>query len=181
MTTGRQRFLDSCRRHGLEQSPYGNRAACSRPVDADVRSFLEETGGGQFAMMSFSGPGDLAERSETAAYGRPDLPWLRELTFFAKWQRTNYHLASIPTLGDATGRQPILYVDLHESTQIVPIASRGDLAFLRLAEHIDAHLSRGRELEDEPFFPESVADAISADLELQTLIATGRLAQYSAR
>lgn len=174
--TGRERFVKACRARGLVVEPYGEIGKCSAPVDVDVAAFLEETGGGRYWALRFVPPANLAEEGETTRYGRPDLPWLEDLTFFAGWQGAYYTLASIPSLADVRGRQPVLYLDLSESTQIVPIASTGDLAFRRLAEHLE----RRRDPDDEPFFPESVAEAIAGDLDLQTLIATGKLARYGA-
>lgn len=177
---GHQRFIDLCRAAGWPVAPFGKLAPCSASIDVAVAAFLAESGGGRFGGLRFCPPGELAAWSADKRHSRPDLPWLDELSFFASWEGTSYTLASVPGLADESGRQPVIYVDLHETTRIVPIASSGELAFQRLADHVEAIVAAGADPADGPFFPDSIDDRMAGDFALQAMIAGGAFARFTA-
>ncbi|PTL84239.1 hypothetical protein [Vitiosangium sp. GDMCC 1.1324] len=128
---------------------------------------------------------------------RPDLHrvnahWRQEwaepfgsLLVFARDDRLAYCYATVPTLVDARGLQPVVWVDVYEALYAVPVASSVDRFFDTYACYLEAASVSGEE--DGPplrTFPWSAFEVIARDRELVERIRAGHfdfLLQANAR
>jgi hypothetical protein len=126
---------------------------------------------------------------------RPDLHrvneyWRREwvepfgsLRVFAKDDRLAYSFATVPSLVDGKGLQPVVWVDVYEALYAVPVASSIDHFFDTYSRYLEAFSDE----EDEPSlraFPWSASGVIGQDRALVERIRAGHfdfLMQANAR
>jgi len=145
-----------------------------QPLDATLRAVFREHDGmwwsaPEFSLRIYPLEGadafewrNLSLRRSSDDYV-PPYPF-ESLLVFAQYGRRASYLATVPSLADAAGRQPVLYLDTHEDPWAVPVAASVDAAFGVLAEY----LARARL--QEVNFPLDVADLISSDAALASRV-----------
>lgn len=119
---------------------------------------------------------------------RPDLHqvnahWRRDwvepfgsLLVFAKDDRLAYCYATVPSLVDARGLQPVVWVDVYEALYAVPVASCVDHFFSTYARYLEAAPEASGAEEHAPpprAFPWSASEPIARDEELVRRIQAG--------
>lgn len=183
---GLERLLEVCRSraHPLKYEPP---LAPGRPVAASVAGQPMDP---QLAALH-SSVGYLWVRDELYVFPerhphRPDLHqvnshWRQDqaepfgsLLVFAKDDRLAYRYAAVPSLVDARGLQPVVWVDVYEALYAVPVASSLDAFFDTYARYLEAapafHIEDGPPLRA---FPWSATRVIARDRELVTRIRAG--------
>ena len=98
------------------------------------------------------------------------------LLVFAKDDRLAYCYATVPSLVDARGLQPVVWVDVYETLYAVPVASCVDHFFATYARYLEAAPEASGDGEHTPplrAFPWSASGAISQDPELVRAIRAG--------
>jgi hypothetical protein len=108
---------------------------------------------------------------------RRDEEPFRSCLLFGKTPSLAYHLATVPKLADAQGRQPVLYIDNHDERVVLPVASNVDQFFDTYSRYLEV-LVQSPEYEPDLFsgvvFPWGVPELISRDRPLVELLAAGR-------
>lgn len=90
------------------------------------------------------------------------------LLVFAKDDRLAYCYATVPSLVDARGRQPVVWVDVYEALYAVPVASCVDHFFATYARYLESAPEATGDEEHAPprAFPWSASEVIARDREL---------------
>jgi hypothetical protein len=186
---GFEAFSEQCRRLGIAATlAPASRAAPSsvlgQPLEPTLVSLYAAHDGTWWFAPEFelrvyplAGPDALEWRNHSLRRSAhehvPPYPF-DEMLVFAQYGAQADRLATIPALADAAGRQPVIYLDLHEDPWAVPVASSVDGVFDLLAQYIDrATTSLGRAGLVEIDFPLDVGDLIAADDSLRAMIASG--------
>lgn len=118
---------------------------------------------------------------------RPDLHrvnvhWRKEwaepfgsLLVFARDDRLAYCYATVPSLADARGLQPVVWVDVYEALYAIPVASSVDRFFDTYARYLEAApvIEEGEEGPPLRAFPWSASQFIARDRELVERIRAG--------
>jgi hypothetical protein len=118
---------------------------------------------------------------------RPDLHrvnthWRQEwaepfgsLLVFAKDDRLAYCYATVPSLVDARGLQPVVWVDVYEALYAVPVASSIDAFFDTYARYLEAAPASPGDEDGPPLrvFPWSASQVIVQDRELVKRVRAG--------
>jgi hypothetical protein len=185
---GFERLLEVCRSraHPLKVEPP---LPSARPVEASVAGQPMDP---QLAALH-ARTGYLWVRDELYFFParherRPDLHrvnahWRKDwaepfgsLLVFAKDDRLAYCYATVPSLVDARGLQPVVWVDVYEALYAVPVASCVDHFFATYARYLEAApVVSGDEEHAPPLraFPWSATEAIARDQELVRSIRAG--------
>jgi hypothetical protein len=86
-----------------------------------------------------------------------------------------YHYATVPSLADAQGRQPVVMVDVYEDPYAIPVASDVDCFFDAYSRYLESLMAiPGAREETSMTFPWSVSDIIGRDARLVEMIHEGR-------
>jgi hypothetical protein len=120
---------------------------------------------------------------------RPDLRrenehWRRQwaepfgsLLVFARDDRLAYSYATVPSLADERGAQPVVWVDVYEALYAVPVASDVDRFFDTWARYLESapEVPGGEEYAPlDRTFPWSASELIARDRPLVELLRAGR-------
>ncbi|AKJ07356.1 hypothetical protein ATI61_111308 [Archangium gephyra] len=109
------------------------------------------------------------------------------LLVFAKDDRLAYCYATVPSLADARGVQPVVWIDVYEALYAVPVASCVDHFFTTYARYLETAPQDSADGEDSPprrTFPWNASEAIARDAELVRRVQAGHfdfLMKESAR
>jgi hypothetical protein len=98
------------------------------------------------------------------------------LLVFAKDDRLAYCYATVPSLVDARGLQPVVWVDVYETLYAVPVASCVDHFFATYARYLETAPEVSGEAAHAPAlraFPWSATEASSRDVELVRRLQAG--------
>lgn len=184
--TGLERLLEVCRSraHPLKQEP----PLPSEPPALSVAGLPMDP---HLAALH-SRVGYLWVRDELYVFPerhahRPDLHqvnthWRRDwaepfgsLLVFAKDDRLAYCYATVPSLVDARGLQPVVWVDVYEALYAVPVASCIDAFLDTYARYLEAAPASHAGEDGPPLrvFPWNASPFISRDRELLTRIRAG--------
>ncbi|MDY7227991.1 hypothetical protein [Hyalangium rubrum] len=101
---------------------------------------------------------------------------------FAGEPHLAYHYATVPSLAHAQGRQPVIWVDVHEEPYAIPVASDADQLFAAYSHYLDAlrSLPDGKEEGAALLaFPLGSANIISRDTRLMECFRSGLLAPFT--
>jgi hypothetical protein len=151
---GFEAFSERCRRWGIELEAEARRkrvpaSVLGQPLEPTLRrlyavhdgvSWHPPAGGVELDIYPLTGDYALARQNDILrGYSDDHVPRypFEELLVFAQVGLRASHLATVPALADAEGRQPVVYLDVHEDPWAVPIASSVDGAFALLARYID--------------------------------------------
>jgi hypothetical protein len=101
----------------------------------------------------------------------------RSLLVFGGQEALAYRYATVPSLADAQGFQPVVEVDPYEDIYALPIASNVDRFFDAYARYLE-YIYETPELRDDrdarPTFPNGVPEIIAADRKLVGMLVEGR-------
>ncbi|WNG20703.1 hypothetical protein [Cystobacter fuscus] len=185
---GFERLLELCliRAHPLKLEPplapsrRGEVSVAGQPMDPQLAAVHSRTGylwiQGELLLFPL--------RHER----RPDLHrvnahWRRDwaapfgsLLVFGKDDRLAYCYATVPELADASGVQPVVWVDVYESLYAIPVASSVDRFLTAYARYLEVAPSTTADSEDLPpprTFPWDAADIIARDEVLVRRIQAG--------
>jgi hypothetical protein len=194
-------FNGECRRLGIAAS-LGEPASVvpalvlGQPVDPCLAALYAAHDGARWSASDFAlsiyplaGPDSLEWRNESLRRSADDFspPYpFGELILFAQYGLQASHLALAPALADDGGRQPVLYLDLHEEPWAVPVASDLDQLFALLARYLDRAMgpaSPGEGGIEELNFPFDIGDLVGSDSALVERVKAGefeRLARGDA-
>ncbi|HYO73327.1 MAG TPA: hypothetical protein VEU33_45410 [Archangium sp.] len=98
------------------------------------------------------------------------------LLVFAKDDRLAYCYATVPSLADARGVQPVVWVDVYEALYAVPVASCVDHFFATYARYLEAAPKVSPDEQHAPprrTFPWDAAEAIARDVALVRRVQAG--------
>jgi hypothetical protein len=189
---GLEHLMEACRRHELRLKttppghglPSAGTLIAGVPFDPVLAAVYTRLGQGTFAtdvagiiLRRF----DDEERKLEADNQWWSQGYRQQLalpTFiFATEPLTAYHYATVPGLADEEGRQPVVFVDVHEEPYALPVASSVDRFFDSYARYLEAvmALPNAREEEDTRLiFPWDASDIIGRDSKLLEGIRAGR-------
>jgi hypothetical protein len=118
---------------------------------------------------------DLARVNERWRQNQPE-PF-RSLLVFAKEDLLACYHATVPSLANEHGVQPVVDVDIHSAPHAIPVASDVDRFFDTYARYIEALVESPR-FEEDGFsslaFPWDVPSLIAADRPLVEMLRAGR-------
>ncbi len=118
---------------------------------------------------------DLHQVNERWRGERPEP--LRSLLVFAKEDLLAYYYATVPSLADARGCQPVVDIDVHAAPHAIPVASDVERFFDTYARYLEA-LVQSPGFEEDGFaalvFPWDVPELLAADRPLVELLRAGR-------
>ena len=115
---------------------------------------------------------------------------LRQVVFYAGFDGLAYYLATVPSLADSNGIQPVMYLNMQEGVEMLPIASSVDKAFDLYARYLTALLDRYGSLEavDEAaeegdldfFFPRNLPHLVARDSKLVQMLERKQFDSFTA-
>jgi hypothetical protein len=90
-----------------------------------------------------------------------------------------WYFATVPSLAERGGTQPVVFVDDYDELPIYPIASNVDRAFVLYARYCDRQLSAGGSLKhpasgEDVFHPLGLVEDIARDRPLVAMLEAGR-------
>jgi len=182
---GFERLRQVCRIHGMElhQEPLGSLAPVAGesvaglpcdPVLADVHARVGHvvlTDG--FLLLSGNEEGGSVLESENKEWRQQWPAPFKDLLVFAKEPALAYYFATVPSLADDQGIQPVVWVDTYEDLCAIPIASSVDRFFDTYSRALERWVELIREdaeskARDEAKFGPPPPDSLSALLDEQT-------------
>ncbi|WP_257454794.1 hypothetical protein [Archangium lipolyticum] len=176
---GFERMLEVCRKDGmaLYQEPPDSltlvigELVAGLPCDPLLSAVLARVNTLGLPEGFFLLPGKAADgfdlRGVNAEWRRDWPEPFRSLLVFAKEQALAYYLATVPTLADEQGIQPVVWVDTYEDLYALPIASSVDRFFDTYSRSLERQVERLN-------FPRDVPDLIARDASLVGMIRSGR-------
>lgn len=159
------------------------------PLDTELRTFYQARDGVLWSAADFyvriyplTGPDSLEWRNVSQRRSPedyiPPYPFDRMIVFAQYGRRASY-LATVPSLADEDGRQPVIYVDTSETVWAVPIASSVDRLFALIANYLEEAMTRyGRDGLSEMQFPLDVPRMVGKDEALASQVRAGSLADW---
>jgi hypothetical protein len=185
---GLERLLAACEKYPARASirkpwsgaPTAGVPVLGRPLDPMLAAFYSRLGGLHLYLNLFVEPCDeqvngiLTANQEALAYWPEPF---RSLLIFGCEEASSYTYATVPSLADAQGFQPVVKVDPYEDIYALPIASNVDRFFdtyARYLEFVYETLGVGEERGAWPVFPWDVPELIAADRTLMGMIVEGR-------
>lgn len=139
MLPGLDRLVAICQRHSLPlevhpplaSAPKLGERLLGQPIDPQLAAVYQRLGTGEFGLLSL-----LGLHSEEDGL-LPQNQWLKERdqvqfrsSLVFGWKPGfAYYYGTVPSLADATGLQPIIFIDAMEALFAVPIASSVDRFF----------------------------------------------------
>lgn len=188
---GLDRLISVCQRLklGVETAPpshsppRANSLVAELPLDPLLASLYARLG---FAAFATDLEGIVLSRyDDTARQLEEDNLWwsgghrqhLALPTFiFAGEPAMAYHYATIPSLADDYGRQPVVWVDVYEDPFVIPVASTVDRLFDTYSRYLEALIALPRAREEKGAllsFPWEVPGIIGNDERLVDLLRAG--------
>jgi hypothetical protein len=179
---GLERLLAACEKYPVRVelrepwtgAPTAGSLFMGRPFDPMLAAFYSRLGGLQLDFELFMDPcveqmnGILTENEEIQSYWPEPF---RSLLVFGSPGGMSYRYATVPSLADAQGFQPVVEVDPYEDIYALPVASNVDRFFDAYARYMDEF----REDHDfRPPFPSGVPELIAEDRALVGMLVEGR-------
>ena len=158
-------FAAACRRRGVDwrpNPPLGGSGELGS--DVELAALRSRCDGGRLWELDLAPRARVVTHNQMMRRGVGTLPVAHHLVVFASWHGLAWHLATVPALADAGGREPVVWVDLYDDGSVTPIASSVDRCFSLLAEHVERFGS------NEPAFAGSVASSIAGDAHLLSMV-----------
>jgi hypothetical protein len=184
---GLERLLAACEKYPLRaesRKPWGDAPTAGtlllgRPLDPMLAAFYSRLGGLHLYLKLYVVPcggqvnGLLRANEQESDWPEP----FRALIVFGGEEASAYRYASVPSLADAQGLQPVVKVDPYEDIYALPIASNVDRFFDTYARYLEFIYEMPDCSEDRgtwPVFPWHVPEIIAADRALVGMIVEGR-------
>ena len=184
---GLKKLVETCHRHGLflkTVPPEGTLPGLGElflgqpfdPVLAALYSKLSAAILGDFQLYSWgSGEGQLATlNAGMRSFGEE--PYMSAV-LFGQVSIMAYYLATVPSLADAEGNQPVVFIDGYERHQVLPVASSVDTFFATFSVYLERAVMTEEyavERRIDLHFPTSVPDLIALDCPLVNALSSDR-------
>ncbi|HYO54626.1 hypothetical protein [Archangium sp.] len=185
---GLERLLALCEKYSVQamlRKPWGGAPTAgalllSRPLDPMLATFYSRLGGLRLDLDLYVNACDEQVNGILRANEEVQPYWpepFRSLLLFGGKEASAYRYATVPSLADARGFQPVVEVDPYEDFYALPIASNVDRFFDTYARYLEL-IYQTPELSEErgawPVFPWEVPELIAADRELMGMLVEGR-------
>jgi hypothetical protein len=184
---GLERLLAACEKFPVqatlrkpwEGAPAAGELLLGRPFDPMLAAFYERLGGLHLRLglyvSSCDGQVNGILRANELESDWPE-PF-RSLLVFGGEEALAYRFATVPSLADAQGLQPVVKVDPYEEIYALPIASNVDRFFDTYARYLEL-VYGAPDFSDDcgtwPVFPWEVPEIISTDRALMSMLVDGR-------
>jgi hypothetical protein len=185
---GLERLLEASRKYELQvrASPPAASARSpgepllGRPFDPMLAAFYKRLGGLSFHLELYIASCD-EQMDEVLLENKGVQPYwpepFRSLLVFGGQEALAYRYATVPSMADAQGFQPVVEVDPYEDIYALPTASNLDRFFDAYARYLEL-IYETPELRDDPdarpTFPRGVPELIAADRTLMGMLVEGR-------
>jgi hypothetical protein len=184
---GLERLLKVCEKYPVRaktRKPWGGAPTADarilgRPIDPMLAAFYSRLGGLHLDLDLFVEPceeqvnGILLANEEVQPYWSEPF---RSLLIFGCQEASAYRYATVPSLADAQGFQPVVKVDPYEDIYALPIASNVDRFFDTYARYLELIYETPSLREERgawPVFPWEVPELIARDRMLVGMILDG--------
>jgi hypothetical protein len=185
--SGLERLLAACGKYPVkaelrkpwEGAPTSSTLILGKPFDPILAAFYSRLGGLHLYLKLYVVPCDGQVNGILRA-NELESDWpepFRSLLVFGGEEASAYRYATVPSLVDARGFQPVVEVDPYEDIYALPIASNVDRFFDTYARYLEFIYEMPDFSEDRgtwPVFPWHVPEIIAADRELMGMIVEGR-------
>ena len=180
---GLEHLVSVCRQNALplelitaSAAPTPGEPLLESPLDPMLAAFYEQWEEAVFTdLILFQYEPLLRDTNEQLR--RQDEQPFRSVLVFAQESSLAYYYATLPALADATGCQPVLYIDAHMERIVLPVASNVDRFFDVYARYLET-LARDELYREEKVasvgFPWGVPELIAHDAPLVEALAAGR-------
>ena len=160
-------------------APTAGALVLGKPFDPMLAAFYSRLGGLHLYLKLFVEPCDeqvngiLMANEEESDWPEP----FRSLLIFGRVGALAYTYATVPSLADVQGFQPVVEVDPYEDIYALPIASNVDRFFDAYARYLEL-IYETPEFRDDPdarpTFPRGVPEIIATDRTLVGMLLEGR-------
>ena len=184
---GLERLLAACEKYPVKatlRKPWGGAPTAGtlllgRPFDPMLAAFYERLGGLLLRLDLYVLPCDEQVNGLLGA-NELESDWpepFRSLLVFGGQAALAYRYATVPSLADARGFQPVVEIDPYEDIYALPVASNVDRFFDAYARYLE-FIHETPELKDfpesAPTFPRGVPELIAEDRALVGMLVEGR-------
>ena len=189
---GFHRLMEVCRRHALPLEirpvqggiPLSESLFLGQPFDPILAKVYGEVSGallGDIELYSFreSESPLLILINERMRWGGIE-PY-RTVLLFGKVPGLAYYFATVPSLADPSGIQPVIFIDGHEGNQVLPVGSNVDEFFMTFSTYLEQLAVTPDYIAERHVslhFPTSVPELIARDRPLVEAVASGRFNQW---
>jgi len=185
---GLQRLIQVCRQHDLpvETLPStGTVPALGElflgqafdPILARVYATVSGALLGDFELFPFREDQNLLlSLNERMRWGEEEAPYMLSL-LFGKVPWLAYYFATVPSLADAQGIQPVIFIDVYEGNQVLPVGSNVDEFFMTFSMYLEQLVVTPDYMAERHVslhFPTSVPELIARDISLVEAVSAGR-------
>jgi hypothetical protein len=185
---GLERLLAVCEKYPVRatmRKPWGGAPTAGtlllgRPMDPMLAAFYSRLGGLRLDRDFYVNACDEQVNGILLANEQVQSYWpepFRSLLLFGGKEALAYTFATVPSLADAQGFQPVVEVNPYEDFYALPIASNVDRFFDTYARYLEL-IYQTPELSEErgawPVFPWEVPELIAADRALMGMLVEGR-------
>ncbi|WP_146209769.1 hypothetical protein [Vitiosangium sp. GDMCC 1.1324] len=185
---GLERLLAACGKYPVraeirkpwEGAPTAGALLLGRPFDPMLAAFYSRLGGLLLDLNLYVNACDEQVNGILMANEEVQPYWpepFRSLLVFGGEEASAYCYATVPSLADAQGFQPVVEVDPYEDIYALPVASNVDRFFDTYARYLEFIYEMPDFSEDRgtwPTFPWGVPEIIAADRALMGMIVEGR-------
>jgi hypothetical protein len=183
---GLQRLMEVCGRHGLslktlapeENPPAPGELVLGQPFDPFLAALYRKVRAallGDFQLYAWgSGEGQLLDVNEGMRDFQEE-PYLSSL-LFGQIPMLAYYLATVPSLADARGIQPVIFIDGYERHRVIPVASSVDEFFTAFSVHLERAVATPEYAIERRLglhFPTGVPDVIARDRRFVEALSAG--------
>ncbi|HEX8438871.1 hypothetical protein [Archangium sp.] len=185
---GLERLLAACEKYPVQaklRKPWGGAPTAGslilgRPLDPMLAAFYSRLGGLLLDLDLYVNACDAQVNGILMANEEVQPYWpepFRSLLVFGGKEGSAYTYATVPSLADTQGFQPVVEVDPYEDIYALPIASNVDRFFDTYARYLEFVYEMPDFSEDRgtwPVFPWHVPEIIATDRTLMGMILEGR-------
>jgi hypothetical protein len=183
---GLQRLFEVCGRHGLSlktlpsegSPPTPAELFLGQPFDPILAALYRKFRGallGDFQLYAWgSGERQLLDVNDGMRDFQEE-PYLSSL-LFGQIPMLAYYLATVPSLADARGIQPVVFIDGYEHHRVLPVASNIDEFFMAFSIYLERAVATPEYAVERCIglhFPTSVPDVIAHDRRLVEALVAG--------
>jgi hypothetical protein len=184
---GFDRLITVCQQHSLplqlappmSTAPRPGESILGEPVDPQLATVYERTGGGDLGPLSLYSPG--SEWNHLIPWNErlreSDAIQLRSSLIFGEKTGFALYFATVPRLADAQGLQPVIYLQAMDSLSAAPVASSVDRFFDTYSRYLELMVADPGYVHNrvpEIHFPWDVQQLITRDEPLMALARAGR-------
>jgi hypothetical protein len=154
------------------------------PFDPLLAALYARTDGamlGDLQIYPLSDPENTVLRLNRSMRRFGEEPYLSVL-LFGQIPLLAYYLATVPSLADSRGVQPVVFVDGYENNEVLPIASSVDEFLSLFAVYLERAVATSEfklERRIRLHFPASVLDVVASDAPLVAALSSGHFEKLS--